>query len=57
MNVHHTMMNGKKFMMGVHHMMRVHHMYIGYSSLRVPKASRHLQHKHQERSLDIIMTD
>ena len=49
--------NGKKFMMGVHHMMRVHYMYVGYSSLRVPKASRHLQHKHQERSLDIIMTD
>ena len=26
MRVHHIMMNGKKFMMGVHHMMQVHHM-------------------------------
>ena len=44
--------------MGVHHMMRVHHMYVSiYQTLRVPKASRHLQHKHQERTLDIIMTD
>ena len=38
MRVHHIMMNGKKFMMGVHHMMQVHHMmrvyhmYDGYSS-------------------------
>ena len=31
-------------MMGIHH------------TLRVPKASRHLQHKHQGRTDDIIMT-
>ena len=55
MRVHHIMMNGKKFMMGVHHiwcksiiwcesiicMMGIHH------TLRIPKASRHLQRKHQ----------
>ena len=28
-----------------------------YHTLHVPKASRHLQHKHQERTLDIFMTD
>ena len=32
-------------MLGIHH------------TLCVPKASRHLQHKHQERTLYIIMTD
>ena len=56
MRVHHMIMNGKKFMMGVHHMMQVHHMMRVYSiicmmgihhTLRIPKASRHLQRIHQ----------
>ena len=46
MRVHHIMMNGKKFMMGVHHMMQVHHMMRVYHiyDVSIPKASRNLQH-------------
>ena len=36
MRVHHMMMNGKKFMIGVHHMMRVHHMMGIHQTSRVP---------------------
>ena len=28
-----------------------------YHTLRIPKASRHLQHKHQEGTFDIPMTN